>query len=162
MADKTVGAFNAEILLKDTGSTINGVSTYSQAVTIVSGAGSASTTPIYTQPVPTSDTTAAATSAQTSVAASNLVVKASAGNLYALNCCAGGTAGYVMVFNLTSTPADGAVTPRKVFTCAANTSVSVTFNPPLKFDTGITLVFSSTGPFTKTGSSSAFLSGDYV
>jgi hypothetical protein len=36
----------------------------------------------------------------------------------------------------------------------------LSFNPPLRFNTGITVVYSSTGPFTKTVSNTAFISGD--
>lgn len=98
----------------------------------------------------------------TTAVAASLVLKAAAGNLYGVNVCTGGTAGYLMLLNLTSSPADGAVTPAKVWALAANSSFSVEFNPPLRFSTGCTAVFSSTGPFTKTASSTAFISGECV
>lgn len=89
------------------------------------------------------------------------VLKASAGNLYSLAVTTGGTAGYVMVFNLTSAPADGAVTPVECIVVAANSSVSINYNPgpPEAYATGITVVFSSTGCFNKTISATAFFNG---
>ena len=44
-------------------------------------------------------------------AASNLVLKASAGNLYSLTITIGATSGYAMLFDATSLPSNGAVTP---------------------------------------------------
>lgn len=109
---------------------------------------------------PTSASTGGIAAVVTSVAGSNVVVKASAGNLYGFNVCLGGTAGYVMVFNATSKPVDGTVTPIKVYAVAANQSLEVGFSPPLYCSTGITIAFSSTGPFSLTASATAFLSGD--
>ena len=63
-------------------------------------------------------------------------------------------AGYLMIFNATSAPADGAVTPVFCFyTSGAPGSVSYALNT--YFSTGITLVYSSTGCFTKTASATA-------
>lgn len=86
-------------------------------------------------------------------AASSLVVKSSAGNWYSATVSAGTTAVYLMAFNATSAPADGAVVP---VWCAgpfpASNATSVTWGPasPAYFSTGITLVTSSTGCTTKT------------
>lgn len=99
---------------------------------------------------------------QTAVAAGSLILKASAGNVYGYEVCAGASAGYLMLFDSATVPADGTVTPRRVHAIAANASLSRSFNPPLRCATGITLVFSTTGPFTKTISATAFLAGDYV
>lgn len=88
------------------------------------------------------------------------VFKASAGNLYAYQVTTGASAGYVMIFNATSAPADGAVTPTKCVAVAANSTVGVSMNPPEAFSTGITAVFSTTGCFTKTVSATAMFSGD--
>lgn len=112
------------------------------------------------QPVTTAP--AAVTSNQTNAAAGTLVVKASAGNLYGFEICTGAQAGYLMVFDATSAPADGTVTPRLVYAVAANTSFARQVTYPFRCATGITLVFSSTGPFTKTASATAFLAGHYV
>ncbi len=115
-----------------------------------------------TAAVATPSASAAPSSVQTATASASLTVKGSAGNLYGYECCAGASAGYLMVFDATSAPADGTVTPRRVHAIAANASLSRSFNPPIRFSTGIVLVFSTTGPFTKTASATAFLAGDYV
>lgn len=115
---------------------------------------------MYVAASPTTGASAAAATAATTVAAGSLVLKASAGNLYGVSICTGGSAGYLMVFNATSAPADGTVTPAKVYVIAANASAEYRFNPPLRLSTGCTLVFSTTGPFTKTISATAFLSGE--
>lgn len=63
-------------------------------------------------------------------------------------------AGYVMVFNATSAPVDGAVTPALCFyTSGAPGSVAFAVNT--YFSTGIVLVYSSTGCLTKTASAQA-------
>ena len=86
------------------------------------------------------------------------VLKASAGNLYGYNVLAT-VAGYLMIFNSTTVPADGAVTPLICLPLAAGAGVDRSFDIPRRFTTGITLVFSSTGPYTKTASATAFLGG---
>ena len=96
----------------------------------------------------------------TTAVASSLVLKASAGNLYGVNCVAGASAGYLMLFNSTTAPADGAVTPLKVMPIAANAGMAMSFEIPVRFSTGCTAVFSTTGPFTKTASATAFISGE--
>jgi len=102
-----------------------------------------------------------ATNLATSAAASALVIKASAGNLYGLNVTSGTAAGYIMVFNATAAPADGTVTPAKCIPLAANAGIDLNYRAtPTYFGTGITVVFSSTGCFTKTASATAFISGD--
>jgi hypothetical protein len=97
----------------------------------------------------------------TSAAADNLVIKASAGNLYSAYVTAT-TAGYFMLFNATTEPADGSVTPVHCAYVPANSSVSLYYGDiPEAFGTGITAVFSSTGCFTKTGANAAFIRGDF-
>lgn len=110
------------------------------------------------------DTTPSANSASgvapvaTSAAASNLVAKGSAGNLYRATASTAASAGYLMVFNATTAPADGAVTPLMCRQVAANSTVNIDLSAvPAYFSTGITLVFSTTGCFTKTASTTAFL-----
>jgi len=95
-----------------------------------------------------------------SAAESNHVLKASAGSLLSLTTTLGATAGWVMVFDATSAPADGAVTPKYCWEMpTANTSLILAWPTSASFATGITVVFSSTGCFTKTGSATAFFSG---
>lgn len=92
-------------------------------------------------------------------AESNHVLKASAGNLYGLTAAIGATSGYVMLFDATSAPVDGAVTPKYCFPVSSNgTNGGIAIgwkSPPAAFATGITAVFSSTGCFTKTASATA-------
>lgn len=66
--------------------------------------------------------------------------------------------GYVLVFDATVAPADGAVTPVKCYQMGAGTlGVQFAANP-MKATSGIVLVFSTTGCFTKTASATAFFS----
>ena len=86
----------------------------------------------------------------------------SACNMYGLNVVAGASAGFVMLFNSTSVPADGAVTPIFCMPLAANAGMEANWRTiPKRMTVGATLVFSTTGCFTKTASGTAFLSGDY-
>jgi len=113
-------------------------------------------------PVPNTSALAGLPSVATSAVNSALVLKASAGNLYSFTCNAGASAGYLMVFNATSAPADGAVTPIYTEPVAINSTITRSFNYPIVCSTGITLVFSTTGPFLKTASATAFLAGQSV
>lgn len=117
---------------------------------------------LWTQPAPSARAAAGITSVSTSAVASNLVVKNSPGNLYGFSVTTGATAGYVFVSNTTTAPTAGgaAITPVKCYTIAANSTVGVTYSPPLVLSTGVTLVFSTTGCFTNTASATAFISGD--
>lgn len=81
--------------------------------------------------------------------------------LRALTVTNGATAGYVLVFNATSAPADGAVTPVYCWAMpATNSTIGVDFTTPARFTTGITVVYSTTGCFTKTASATAFFSAE--
>jgi hypothetical protein len=96
-----------------------------------------------------------------SAVASAVIGKASAGNLFGYNITTGASAGYAMVFNATTAPADGAVTPVKCVAVAANTSFIDNFRgAPIYNSTGSVVVFSTTGCFTKTASATAFISVD--
>lgn len=89
-----------------------------------------------------------------SASESSHVLKSGPGNLYSVY--ATGATGYLMVFDATSAPADGAVTPK--LCVPAGSSVSYLPGPPAYFSTGIVAVLSSTGCFTKTAVS-GFISG---
>lgn len=117
---------------------------------------------LYTSQAPTTSVGTAIVPSSTTVAASSIILKASAGNLYGINAVSGGSAGYVMLFNATSAPIDGTVTPLKCYVLAANSSLELEYTPPIRCGTGMTLVFSTTGPFTKTASATAFMSGDFL
>jgi len=148
---------------------VNGTSSASNAnpfptttAGVTSTAVSSATNPFPNSPTPNTLTTSAPTSAQTATAAGSLIAKASAGNCYGFNVVSGASAGYFMLFNSATVPADGTVTPFKVYVIAANASLGVHWDIPRRFGTGITGVFSTTGPFTKTISATAFIGIDYV
>lgn len=101
----------------------------------------------------------------TSVLAANLVVKNTAGALSSLEVSAdstlSGAAWWVMVYDATAAPADGTVTPKKCFAQASGaTSAAYTFPTPISFAAGIVIGVSTTGCFSKTASTHAFISGD--
>ena len=86
------------------------------------------------------------------------VLKASAGTFYGGDAYAASVPGYVMLFDSATVPADGAVTPLKSWPIAASAGIAVGYNPPIACANGIVVVFSTTGPFTKTVSATAFFS----
>jgi hypothetical protein len=85
------------------------------------------------------------------------VIKASAGNLYRLAITTGASGGYLMVFDASSAPADGAVAPKICRAVAANASIDLIYDYPERYATGITAVFSTTGCFAKTASATAHI-----
>ena len=97
-----------------------------------------------------------ANSSQTS-----LILKNSAGNLYDLNVTTGSTAGYVEVFNSSTVPSTGTVSPALCFSLAANSTLILAWHSsPLYFSNGIVVVFSSASTCaTYTASSTAFIAG---
>lgn len=95
-------------------------------------------------------------------AANNLVLKASAGNLFtvtATNLTA--TAAFLTVLNLAASPADGAIVPLACVPIAANGTATINYAVPARFSTGITVVITSAVTcYTKTtGVVTAFISG---
>jgi hypothetical protein len=115
---------------------------------------------MWTQDVPTATAAAGVAPSASSVAASNVVLKASAGNLYGFSCKAGASAGVCYVFNATALPSDGTVTPVDCYVISANTGVGVQYNPPMALGTGITVGFGTgTSCFTLAASATAFISG---
>lgn len=109
---------------------------------------------------PNSSANAAITSVQCSAVCSGLVIKASAGNLYHISATSGATAGYLLVTNTTTVPADGAVTPAICRVLPANSSIEVDHSTaPDRFATGVSAAFSTTGCFTKTASATAQIEG---
>lgn len=99
---------------------------------------------------PTNDTTLGIAPTSSTSAEACHVMKASAGNLYSTSGYIG-AAGFIMVFNATSAPADGAVTPTTWAYAPAAGSWSIDYGAiPQAMSTGITVCASSTGPLTKT------------
>ena len=98
---------------------------------------------------------------------SQAVFKASPGNLYSTYATAT-TAGWLMIFNSTTVPGNGAVTAgvasgnlQDCIYVSANSSVAINYAPmpPEVFSVGISAVFSSTGCATLTLSTNAFIHG---
>lgn len=113
---------------------------------------------------PSASSSSAATAASSTAAGSNLVIKASAGNLYGVTVTIGATSGYLMLFNATSLPSNGAVTPIYCIPVTSNGTngyAAVNFPMPRRFGTGITAGFSTTGCFNLTASATASFFGDY-
>lgn len=113
---------------------------------------------------PSSAAGAANTISATTVAASNSVLKGSAGNLYSLTVTVGATAGWVMVFDTTVLPSNGATGATLKWCYPVNSDgtkggIDKVWNTPIPFATGITAVFSSTACNSLTASSTAFFYG---
>lgn len=106
------------------------------------------------------------TPATTAALASNQIVKAAPGNLYSFEVGADSTlsaaAWWIMLFDSTTLPGDGAVTPKKCYPMPSGTTgASFAFGAaPVAFTTGIVIGVSTTGCFSKTASVHAFISGD--
>jgi hypothetical protein len=97
----------------------------------------------------------------TTAAASSLVLQAAPGNLLALEVTATSAPGFVLVLDATAAPTSGsAVTPALCYPVAAAANVSLLWNSPPYFPTGITVLFSTgTDCFTYTSTPTAFISG---
>lgn len=110
--------------------------------------------------VPQSTASGSLTPTVSAAVTGGVVYKASAGNLYSVTVTAGASAGYLLMFNSTTVPADGAVTPQQCIPVAANAGLTwdaVSGGVPERYTVGIVGVFSTTGCFTKTISATAFL-----
>lgn len=109
--------------------------------------------------------TAALSPLATQAAASNSVLKASAGALKTLTVVAGATSGWVMVFDLTALPSNGATgaSLKWCYPVLSNGTVGGIDKDwgeaPLIFTTGITVGFSSTACNSLTASATAFFYG---
>lgn len=121
------------------------------------------TNPSSVSETPNSASTSAPTSTQTATASASLIAKSTGGNCYGFNIVSGATAGYFLLFNSATVPADGTVTPFRAYKMAADTSLGIHWDVPRRLSNGIVGVFSSaTTPFTKTASATAFIAIDYV
>ena len=115
----------------------------------------------------TSTTPNPSTHVQCAALCTSLVAKASAGTLQSFEVSAdptlAGAAWWLLIYDATSKPTDGAVTPAKCYAYpSGTTSAGGTFTESgVTFTTGITLAVSTTGCFTSTSSTHAFLAGDY-
>jgi hypothetical protein len=94
----------------------------------------------------------------TTAAASSLALGPGPLNLYGFSGYST-VSGWFLVFNATSAPADGAVTPVDFYPYTAAQAFAVDYSgAPLRGSTGLTIVFSTTGPYTKTASATASIS----
>lgn len=100
----------------------------------------------------------------TQAAASNSVLKSGAGSLYNLTVTVGATTGWVMIFDATALPSNGATGASLKFCIPVNSdgtkgAVSMAWVTPVLFTTGITVGFSSTACNSLTASATAFFYG---
>jgi hypothetical protein len=89
------------------------------------------------------------------------IMKSSAATLYSLSVTIGSTPGWLMLFNQTTNPADGAVTPARFWQVPSDGTqgqYDENFATAIALSTGCVLVFSTTGPLTKTESATALFS----
>jgi hypothetical protein len=128
----------------------------------ITGAGTAgtpATNPVTVQgisggtTIPVTDTPLAITpvTASTTLESSH-ILKGSAGNFFGVQVNTTSASEWVMLFNATTAPADGAVAPVAWWQVNASSTLSISEMPGLALSTGIVLVCSTTGPFTKTAS----------
>lgn len=123
----------------------------------------ANTTPWLMTQIPSAASAAAITPVVSASVEASHVLKASAGNLYGLSATTSLTsAWYLLLYNATSAPADGAVTPIKCYAVPAGSqSLAASWGSiPARFSTGIVAVLSTTGCFTQTASATGFISGE--
>jgi hypothetical protein len=98
----------------------------------------------------------------TTAAASSLVLKNGAGQLFEVHAAATTVDGWLLVFDATSAPSNGTVQPKIAFPVPAQGMNGIQFAglPPVAFSTGITAVFSTgANPFTLTASATAYIFG---
>jgi hypothetical protein len=109
-------------------------------------------------PAPSSSSNFAITPGSSAGLEASHVLKASAGNLYSLYVLTTSAAGYLMTFNATSAPSNGAVTPVECIPVFASSYAEINFSgaPSDHYSNGIVAVFSTTGPFTLTASATVF------
>lgn len=132
---------------------------------LVPGVNAFVTNTVAVTSAPSSASTSGLTPVSSSALAANTVIKASAGNLYSFEVSADSTlsaaAWWIMIYNATSAPGDGAVTPLKCYAMPSGTTAfSAAFPTPIALSTGGVIGVSTTGCFTKTASTHAFISGD--
>jgi hypothetical protein len=95
----------------------------------------------------------------TAVAASQILCSGQC-NVAGFEVTTGASAGWVLLFDQNTVPGDGAVTPVKFWQLAINTTLTVAWHWAVRMNNGAVLVFSTTGPFTKTASATATFSGE--
>lgn len=102
--------------------------------------------------------TAAASPVFTTVTSGAFIAKSSPGCLISLYVVTPAISGFLITINSATVPADGAITPVECVPVAASSYQFINFapQPPEWYSNGIVAIFSTTGCFTKTVSTSAF------
>ena len=113
--------------------------------------------------IPPGGTPASLSSASSNGApVTGLVIKASKVSFYGAQVTPTTGLGYLMLFNATTRPADGAVAPLKCwYLPTTNLTFTISYTNPLSLSAGAYLAFSSTGCATLTTLPTAIISGDY-
>jgi hypothetical protein len=134
---------------------------YDRQVSIAASAGLTNGLGVSAVAIPaTNNAGQSVSSSKTTVAASSLVLCSAACNLYNSTVTSGAVAGYMLVFNAISAPANGVVTPEFCRAVAANSTVELDFGIlPRRLSTGATIMFSSTGCYSLTASATAAIEG---
>ncbi len=136
---------------------LNSLGGYVQAVSLTDPAGTeydaAAPLPVLTSATPI-------TSEATSAVAGVLTLQTDPCTFYGANITTVATAGYMMLFDAVAAPADGTVL--EASSTYQSLGLEVGYAIGLSMALGATLVFSSTGPFTKTVSATVFMSGEAV
>ena len=130
----------------------------------IAGAVAAGTGTAAVANAPTSAATGALTSVSPSTALESSHVMCNAAcNAYGFQVNTTSAAEWVLAYNLTAAPADGAVTPARWWQVPANGTLVIDMtegNIPIRYTTGWTLVCSTTGPFTQTLSALCTFAGE--
>lgn len=121
--------------------------------------------PVPVAITPTTSTTFSIAPAASTASESGHVFCTAACNLYSieLTSLTATFTGYLMVFDATAVPSNGAVTPKHCLPVPALSAVGLDFSSlPEKYTSGVAVAFSnnSAGCFTLTASANAFFSGD--
>jgi hypothetical protein len=105
----------------------------------------------------------AVTSITSTALEASKVLKSSPGSVLSLHLNATDS-GWFMLLDAIAAPIDGAVLPKKAwqFQGSNPATIDIRFDPPLVMSFGAVLIFSSTGPFTKTASAAAMFSGEVI
>lgn len=94
---------------------------------------------------------------------SGRVLKAAPGKLFSLNVTSGASAGWILLMDANAIPGAGPVLPVWWSQIPANTTQNISWGDiPLILNTGITVLFSTSGPFTYTASNTAVFSSQTV
>lgn len=127
----------------------------------ITGAVAAGTGTTAVHLAPTSVVGATTSDSHCTVACASTLVSG-AHNLYGANFSAT-VSGWLLVYDSLTCGANGTVTPLRAYAYpTANLTATISWgSAPLRFGTGIALCFSTTGPYTATASTTAFIAADY-